>query len=294
MERVRGRSLLVIPFLLTFIFLTAGPLVILVVTSFYRRTPLGGMEAALITDAYRTLFDPLYLKVLGATLGFAFLNTCLCLFFAYPMAFYLSRIPARQRNFWLTLILIPFWTSFLIRILAFMDVLRLQIFGVDLLYTTPGILMCLVYNYLPFAVLPLFSTLEKIPNSLFEAARDLGASRLQVFTRVLWPLSRSGVLTASLLVFIPSMGEYLIPEIVGGGRTFLLGTFLQNQFLSARNWPLGAAAIACVLVLTAVLLLVAAFVNRLSSLQKRRSQASDSKLRPLKFDRPATVVQEPL
>ena len=289
MERFRGRSFLIIPFLVVFGALTLGPTLILVITSFFTRTPLGGIEQTLTLESYKTLFDPLYLKVLGSTLGLAFLNTFFCLIFAFPMAFYLSRLNARRRNVWLVFILIPFWTSFLVRILAFMEVLRLDIWGFDIMYSQVAIVGCLVYNYLPFAILPLFSTLEKIPNSLFEAARDLGANRWQVFSRVLWPLSRSGIMTASLLVFIPSMGEFLIPEIVGGGRTFLLGTFLQNQFLSARNWPLGAAAITLLLVLTGLFLGVVAVLGRYNQVQKKRALEDEGRLKPLQLDRPHLV-----
>jgi len=138
-----------------------------------------------------------------------------------------------------------------------MDVLRMKPFGWDGIYTAPGVVFAMGYCYLPLAVLPIYSSLAKIEKSVLEAALDLGASKLQVFRRVLWPLSKPGVLTAFVIVFIPSFGEYLTPTLVGGGRFMLLGNFLQNQFVTARNWPLGSAAIVLLVVLTLGLLAVA-------------------------------------
>jgi spermidine/putrescine transport system permease protein len=135
-----------------------------------------------------------------------------------------------------------------------MDILRLQFFGMDWTYTFHGMAMAMIYNYLPFAILPLYSALEKIPTSLIEAAQDLGATRRQIFTRVIWPMSRRSVGSISLFVFIPSLGEYLVPEVVGGARTYFLGSFLQTQFLVTRNWPLGSAAVTCLLLFSGVLL----------------------------------------
>jgi spermidine/putrescine transport system permease protein len=247
-----NRKYFIIPFVLTFLFLTLGPMIILVGTSFLTRGAFGNIENTLTLTSYETLFDQTYLKVFVNTFGLALVSALGCLIAGYPFAFCLSRLNPEKRSLILTLVLIPFWTSFLIRILAFMDLLRIEFLGFEILYTPVGVWFCMIYNYLPFAILPLFSTMEKIPNSMFEAARDLGATRLQTFLWVLWPLSKTGVVTAFSLVFIPSLGEYLIPELVGGGRSFFLGSFLHNQFLSARNWPLGAAAIALLLVFSFV------------------------------------------
>jgi spermidine/putrescine transport system permease protein len=156
----------------------------------------------------------------------------------------------------MTFLLVPFWTNYLIRLLAFMDVLRLAPFGFEWTFTFHGILAALLYNYLPFAVLPLYSALEKVPSSLIEAAQDLGASRRRILISVLWPLTKNAVFATALLVFIPALGEFLIPELVGGGRSYMLGTFLQQQFLTFRNWPLGAAAIVFLLLLSLLALLL--------------------------------------
>jgi spermidine/putrescine transport system permease protein len=251
------RRYLILPFLAIFAFFTLGPLAVIVAMSFARRGALGEIEPAFVLDAYITLFDPLYAKIGLLTLGFGLLTTLLTLPPAYLLALYVSRLKPGRRIWVLTLVLIPFWTSFVIRILAFMDVLRLRPFGMEWTYTPKGILATMVYNYLPLAVLPLYSAMEKIDNSLFEAARDLGASKRQIFLRVLWPLTSRATATAALFVFGPSICEFLIPDIVGGGHYFLLGNFLQNQFLTARNWPLGAAAIVIVILITLGLLAVA-------------------------------------
>jgi spermidine/putrescine transport system permease protein len=138
----------------------------------------------------------------------------------------------------------------------------MHLFGLDMLYTASGVLGALSYNYLPFAILPLYACLEKIDNSVLEAAKDLGASRWQVFSKVLLPLSKPGLKAAALFVFIPNLGEYLIPELVGGGKKYLVGKFLQNQIMGdARNWPLGSAAIMVLVAATLVMLVVSSRKN---------------------------------
>ncbi len=250
MDHKRRSKILILPFSLWFAFLVAGPFLLIFITSFLTRNEFGQLEFTLSLSAYRQLFDPLYLEVLLRTALMALTNTLACLLLAYPFAFYISRLPKASANKVIALVMIPFWTNYLLRVLAFMDVLRLEFFGITWVYTYPGMLLAMIYNYLPFALLPLYSTLEKIDSSLIEAAFDLGASRRQIFSRVLWPLSKVGVYTAALLVFIPSLGEFLIPTIVGGGQNFFLGTFLEHQFLTAHNWPLGSAAIVFLIMLS--------------------------------------------
>ncbi len=257
MDRRQRSRLLILPFTAWFFLLMVAPFVLILITSFFRRTELGVTEPAFQLDAYRQLLDPVYMEIVWRTLLLALGNTFITLVVAYPFAFFLSRLPRKRAMVMLTFVMIPFWTNFLIRILAFMDILRLHLFGLNLTYTFSGILLAMAYNYLPFAVLPLYSTMEKIENSVLEAAYDLGASKIKILFRVLLPLSKQGISSAGILVFIPSLGEFLIPEIVGGGKNFFLGTFLHHQFLVARNWPLGSAAISC-LILLAILLLVLA------------------------------------
>lgn len=249
------RRLLIIPYVLWLVGLVAAPFLFIVMASFGHRDESGGVVYGLHAEAYAQLSDPLYLEVFARTLVMATLHSVLTLAAAYPAAFFLSRLERREAAFYLTLLLVPFWTNYLIRLLAFMDVLRLHPFGLEWTFTFRGIVAALIYNYLPFAVLPLYSALEKVPTALIEAAQDLGASRRQVLSRVLWPLTRKPLTATFLLVFIPALGEFLIPELVGGGRNFFLGTFLQQQFLTTRNWPLGSAAIA-LLILVAIFMLI--------------------------------------
>ena len=248
------RRLLIIPYALWLLGLVAAPFLLIVMASFGHRDENGGVVYGLHAEAYAQLSDPLYLEVFARTVAMAALHSLLTLAAAYPAAFFLSRLERKQAAFYLTLLLVPFWTNYLIRLLAFMDVLRLHPFGLEWTFTFRGIVAALIYNYLPFAVLPLYSALEKVPSSLIEAAQDLGASKRQVLFRVLWPMTRKPLTATFLLVFIPALGEFLIPELVGGGQNFFLGTFLQQQFLTTRNWTLGSAAIA-ILILVAMVML---------------------------------------
>ncbi len=248
------RRLLILPYALWLLGLVAAPFALIIAASFAQRDEAGSLHYGFYLESYKTLFDPLYLQVFSRTFFMATLHSILTILAAYPAAFFLSRLARANAALYLTLLLVPFWTNYLIRLLAFMDVLRLHPFGLEWTFTFRGILAALLYNYLPFAVLPLYNALEKVPSSLIEAAQDLGASKRQVLFQVLWPLTRKPVTATFLLVFIPALGEFLIPELVGGGQNFYLGTFLQQQFLTFRNWPLGSAAIA-LLVLLAILML---------------------------------------
>lgn len=241
------RLLLIAPYLFWFFFLLLAPFLLVIATSFALRDSLGELTFGFYGDAYLQLLDPIYLNILGRTSVLAIVHTLLTLCAAYPVAFFLSRLPRKDAGMYLSMLMVPFLTNYLIRLLAFMDVLRLQPFGIEWTYTKHGMLAGLIYNYLPFAVLPLYSALEKVPTSLIEAAQDLGASKRRVFTQMLLPLTKRSLFATGLLLFIPSLGEFLVPVIVGGGRDYYLGTFLQQQFLTARNWPLGSAAIVILL-----------------------------------------------
>jgi spermidine/putrescine transport system permease protein len=254
---VDRRLFLIAPYFLWLTLLVLAPFSLIVATSFALRDVNGDMQFGLHLDAYRQLADPLYLEVLGRTIGLALVHSLITLTVAYPFAFFISRLDRAGAGTFLTLLLVPFWTNYLIRLLAFMDVLRWKPFGLQWTFTQKGMLAALLYNYLPFAILPLNSALEKIPTSLIEAAQDLGASKRKIFFEVLWPLTRKPITITFLLVFIPALGEYLVPELVGGGQSFYLGTFLQQQFLVVRNWPLGAAAITALLMLSVLLLVLA-------------------------------------
>ena len=183
------RRILILPYFLWLLALVAAPFSLIFMGSFAHREETGALQFGLHTESFLTLLDPLYLGVFGRTLGMALLHSILTIAAAYPAAFFLSRLERNKAAFYLTLLLVPFWTNYLIRLLAFMDVLRLRPFGFEWTFSFRGILAALLYNYLPFATLPLYSALEKVPNSVIEAALDLGARRREVLCKVLWPMT---------------------------------------------------------------------------------------------------------
>jgi len=194
--------------------------------------------------------------------------TAMCLVLAFPAALFISQAP-RHKNLYLQLVMLPFWTSFLVRTYAWIFLLRdtglfntaLQALGViheplPLLYNNGAVLLGLVYGYLPFMVLPIYATLERLDPSLVEAAADLGARPLTTVFRVVVPLSKPGIVAGSVLVFIPCLGAYLTPDLLGGGRTVLVGNLVQNQFTTARDWPFGSAVSIALMAIVTLLLVI--------------------------------------
>ncbi|MDP3410255.1 ABC transporter permease [Bosea sp. (in: a-proteobacteria)] len=209
--------------------------------------------------------DPLYWQSYLYSLRIAALTTLIALAIGYPLAYAMASAPARWRAILLVLVILPFWTSFLIRVYAWIGILRpeglldmaLAALGLSdqplrLLNTETAVLIGMVYSYLPFMVLPLYATLEKLDRSLLEAAADLGATPLKAFLTVTLPLSLPGVLAGSALVFIPAIGEFVIPDLLGGPDTTMIGKVLWTEFFSNRDWPL-ASAVAVVLLVVLVL-----------------------------------------
>ncbi|MBA3388247.1 MAG: ABC transporter permease [Rubrobacter sp.] len=240
------------------------PLLLILAYSFGTSNVYGGITLGFNPGNYLRVFDPLYLEIIGRTFVIAAINTLICLALGYPLAYFIVFKGRRWRNVLILLVMVPFWTSLLIRAYAWVVILSgngiankaLQFFGVtdeplDLIFTTQAVMMGMVYSYLPFMVLPLYAALEKFDTRLKEAAQDLGASRWHTFWRVTFPLSMPGVIAGSILVFIPSAGEFVIPDLLGGSRTVMTGNLIQNQFLQARDWAFGSA----LSVMLAVLLL---------------------------------------
>ena len=239
----------------------AAPLLIVVVYSFASRSVRGAtVLAGWNLRSYARLTDSLVLTIAWRSLWIATLTTLLCLLIAYPFAYYLATRPARIRAALLVLVMIPFWSNFLVRTYAWRMLLGgdgpfirlLQALGIDdvqLLFTPTGVMIGLVYGYLPFMILPLYAALERLDHSLVEAARDLYASGWQAFWKVTWPLSRPGVIAGSILVFIPSFGAYVTPEILGGRGSTMLGSYIARQIIgSASDWPFGSALSVAILV----------------------------------------------
>jgi spermidine/putrescine transport system permease protein len=231
------------------------PLVFLVL--FAVSTPLGfgNVEYGFDTSNFRAAVEGIYIEVFGRTLRFAAIGTVLTILVGYPLAYWIARYaPPHRRNLFLALVIVPFWTSFLIRTYSFLIVLSpdfflsdwLQSLGLtdgplDLLYTSTAVQIGLVYNYLPLFVLPLYAALERMDWRLVDAATDLGASGWSAFRQITLRLTAPGLITGALLVFIPMMGEYIIPIILGGGRSDLIGNIIGRSFIESQDYSFGAA-----------------------------------------------------
>jgi spermidine/putrescine transport system permease protein len=249
-------------------FFVVLPLIMVAVLSFLSRGAYGQVEFRFNPSNYTRLLDPVYARILFYSFSVGLGTTVITMLVGYPLAYYIARSPARQRSMLLFLILVPFWTNFVIRIYAWIMILRggglldsfLQWTGITqeplgLLYTPTAVMIGMVYEFLPFMVLPLYTSLEKIENSLLEAAADLGAPPWRAFLRVTLPLSVPGMIAGTILVFIPAMGMFVLPDLMGGAKTLLIGNVIRNQFLTARDWPFGAAAAMILMLMTLALTL---------------------------------------
>lgn len=243
------------------------PQLLMLLVSLGRRTAYGGVERAFSLENYLRALEPLYLAILGRSLALATATTLLCLALGYPVAWWLARrAPPRWRNALLVLVILPFWTSFLVRMYAWIVLLRtegvvnlvlgaLGLAPAELLYNDFAVALGQLYGELPFMIIPLYVSIEKLDPSLLEAAADLGADALRTFTRVVVPQTLPGIVAGCVLVFIPSLGAYLAPDLLGGGKTAYVGNLIQSQFAVARDMPFGAA-LSFVLSLVVVLLLL--------------------------------------
>jgi len=251
------------------------PLLLVLAISFGQRGTYGGVVWNLTVDNYVRFFDPLYLRIFGRTFVIALTTTVICLLAGYPLAYFIATRPARWRNGLLLLLMIPFWTNFLIRTYAWLLILRDQGL-INVLWTGPlhdllmqasaavplpiwepllrataaplslfgtdgAIIVGLVYGWLPDMVLPCYAAIERLDFSLVEAAQDLYADRFRSFTRVILPLTMPGIVAGSVLVFIPSLGAYVTPDLLGGAKSIMIGNVIYSQFMSARDYPFGAA-----------------------------------------------------
>ena len=248
--------------------LFAAPLAVVLAYSLLTRGVYGGLAAPWTLENYRRLFDPLYGLILLRSFAMAAAATALSLLLAFPAALFISR-SGQRRNLYLQLVILPFWTSFLVRTYAWLFLLRdtglvntvltrLHLIRepLPLLYNDGAVLLGLVYGYLPFMVLPIYATLERLDPALVEAAADLGARPWATLWRVVAPLAAPGIRAGSVLVFIPCLGAYLTPDLLGGGRTVMVGNLVQNQFTTARDWPFGATvSVVLMAIVTALVLL---------------------------------------
>jgi len=252
--------------------LILAPLAIILAYSFLTRGTYGGISLPWTTESYQRLADPIYLTILWRSFWIAGVSTVFCLVLGFPLALFISR-SGKRKDLYLSLVMLPFWTSFLVRTYAWMFLLRdtglintlLEKLGLihgplPLLYNDGAVILGLVYGYLPFMVLPLYATLERLDRNLLEASADLGARPWATLMHVMVPLCASGIRAGAILVFIPCLGAYLTPDLLGGGKSVMIGNLIQNQFTTARDWPFGSAV--SLALMAVVMLLLAALVRR--------------------------------
>ncbi|WP_207621240.1 ABC transporter permease [Streptosporangium minutum] len=272
-SRVLGRLAFLSPGLTYLIVLMLIPLALIISYAFFRRGRFGGVVYELTGENFTRLIDPIYLDVVLDSLKLATAATLIALLVGYPTAYLIAQLPARWKTIALIAIVMPFWTNFLIRIYAWIVLLsgpglvntvlgKLGLGPFEFLYNQGTIVTGLVYSYLPLMVLPLYAAIEKLDPQLREASANLGARPARTFASVTLPLTLPGVITGCMFVFVPSFGNFVIPELLGGGRSIMVGNLIRDQFLKARDWPFGSALTLALLAVLIVLLLVQAWSAR--------------------------------
>ncbi len=250
-----------LPQILWLLVFFAAPLCIIIVYSFLKKGLYGGVEPQFSLEAYTALANPNILLVTWRTLKISIIATALTLLIALPCGYSIAR--SKNQATRLFLVIVPFWTNFLVRIYAWISILGNEGFlndilralhltteSVQFLYNQTAVILVLVYMYLPYAILPLFSTIDKFDFTLLDAARDLGASRFQSYVRVLLPNIKSGLMTAGLFTFVPIFGAYAVPLLIGGKDSYMLGNIIADQLTKTRNWPLASSISMTVTILT--------------------------------------------
>ncbi|WP_177565104.1 ABC transporter permease subunit [uncultured Phascolarctobacterium sp.] len=265
---MKNGKLLVAPALLWLSIFFVIPLLIVVAVSFAGRTPYGQVIFSFTFANYLRFLEPLYLKIFADTLGVAIVTTIATILMGYPLAYTIAQLPKKWQQPGLILVMIPFWINFLIRSYAWVIILRSQ--GVvntlllklglidqplQMLYNDMAVMLGMVYALLPFMVLPIYVSIEQLDTRLLEAASDLGAKPLTAFRKITLPLTMPGIAAGTILVFISSLGMFVVPDVMGGAKSALIGNLIQNQFLSARDWPFGSA-LSIVLALLSLVLII--------------------------------------
>jgi spermidine/putrescine transport system permease protein len=244
------------------------PSVLVLIMSFLQNDPTDLFRWKFSLQNYQALANPIYFKVFWHSFYIAGLCSVICLVLSYPFAYVLARLDSKYKSLLLFLVIIPFWTSSLIRTYAIISILKVKgllntvllSLGIiqhplTILYSSTAVIIGLVYSLLPFMILPLYVNIEKLETQYIDAARDLGANTLTTFLRVILPLTLPGIMGGIILVFLPAMSMFYIPDILGGAKSLLVGNLIQNEFLAAHNWPLGSA-VSMVLTLAMGLLLL--------------------------------------
>lgn len=264
MKKTWRLSLPLIVFTTLFVLL---PLCYIAVLSFLQRDPLWGVQAQFTLGNYQKLFDPVYLTTFATSLQLAVSTTLITMLVGYPFGYFMGRLLPKRRKLVMMLVVVPFWTNALVRIYGWMILMRsngifntvlLRLGLIDspfkMLYTYGAVLVGMVYSLLPFMILPVYSSVDKMDWSLVEAARDLGASRFTAFWSITFKLTLPGLLSGFVLVFVPSIGLFFISDLLGGGKIILVGNLIKNQLLQARDWPFGAALSVGLMALTLLII----------------------------------------
>ncbi|MES5953971.1 spermidine/putrescine ABC transporter permease PotB [Bacillus fungorum] len=243
------------------------PLLFVLAFAFMQRGAYGTVEMQFTLENISRVFDPLYMGTLWETVKIAVITTVICLVIGYPFAYTITIVDRKYRSILLLLATIPFWINFLVRSYAWIVILRSQglvntlllKLGIiseplNLLYNTPSVILGMVYSLLPFMILPVYAAIEQLDKRKLEAAYDLGATPVKAFWNVTVPMTMSGIATGSILVFVSSIGMFVVSDVMGGSKVALIGNVIQNQFLGARDWPFGSA-LSMIVVLFSVLLI---------------------------------------
>lgn len=249
MSNMKKKSYLAYPYIIWSAIFIVIPLILVIFFSFSKEVDNGYVFSL---ENYKTLMDPIYFKVFFRSIGLAGLATLICLIVGYPVAYIISKAPLSKRGTLILLFILPMWMNFLLRTYAWVAILGkngllnsfLGIFGIEpvsILYTNFAILLGMVYNFLPFMVLPIFTSLSKMDNDLINAAHDLGANKFKVFTKVIFPLSLPGVISGITMVFMPAVTTFAISRLLGGGKFMLIGDLIEQQFTVVGDWNFGSA-----------------------------------------------------
>ena len=272
------KSLLSTPYILWTVLFTIVPLIIILIFSLSASSKIGSLSTDFTLDRYVQFFEPIYADVFFRSIKLSLYSTVFCLILGYPVAYIIANKKMRMRNFLILFIILPQWTNFLLRTYAWMSILKdngpinsfLMNIGLikeplTLLYTDGAVLMGMVYNFLPYMTLPIYTVILKIDKAYVEAARDLGASSAITFRKIILPLSMPGIVSGIIMVFMPAISTFVISDLLGGGHSMLMGNLIQNQFLAARNWQFGSAIS---MILIAIILITMLVLNRYSSSDK--------------------------
>lgn len=262
-----AKYVMILPIALWMYVMVAIPFLYIIGISFMHAGTYGGVEIGFTLKNYVEIFNPLYITTFIKSIGISFLVTVICILLAYPFTYFIAQKSPIQKMIFMSLIRVTLCVSMIIRLFSWINLLRsegiinnfLQLFGIinaplKMVYNLPGAVVGLIYILLPFMILSIYSSVEKLDKSLLEAASDLGARPFISFLKVTLPLTKPGIFAGSVMVFIPAMGLYFVTDLMGGSKTLVIGNLIKNQFITARNWPLGAAMSVLLMIITYLLL----------------------------------------